>query len=239
MPEIGSRIKFLRVSQGLTQDELADRIGVKKAHVSNWENDKNQPSKENLDSLAIALGVSVKDLYEKNITSVQETETQGYSVKPKPNAERIDLEWIDVPIVEVKARAGYLRGYNDPEYMESLPKTMVRKDFERGGNFIAFRIEGDSMDDGTSRSVLDNDVILGREVARHHWASKLFYKKYWFIIVSDNDGIVLKEITDHDVENGIITCHSINNVYEDFKMNLSEVKQIFNFIRIVERKPKI
>ena len=38
MKEIGSLIKKARKQQGLTQDQLGERIGVKKAQVSRMEN---------------------------------------------------------------------------------------------------------------------------------------------------------------------------------------------------------
>ena len=43
-PDYGARIKRLRVALGLTQQALADRIGVSFATVNRWENDQTKPS---------------------------------------------------------------------------------------------------------------------------------------------------------------------------------------------------
>lgn len=43
-----NRLKFLRQSKGLTQVQLAEKLGVKKQSVSNWENDNIMPSVEML-----------------------------------------------------------------------------------------------------------------------------------------------------------------------------------------------
>ena len=59
---IGSNIKKLRTSQGLTQDQLAERLFVTRQTVSNWERGASQPDLEQLEAIAAALGVEVMDL---------------------------------------------------------------------------------------------------------------------------------------------------------------------------------
>lgn len=52
------RLRELRISQGISQVELAKKLGVTKQSVSNWENDNIQPSIEMLIKIAVCLGVS-------------------------------------------------------------------------------------------------------------------------------------------------------------------------------------
>lgn len=61
--DLGANIKTIRKLRNLSQEELGVKIGVKKQHVSGWENNKYQPSKENLDKLATSLGVKSSDFY--------------------------------------------------------------------------------------------------------------------------------------------------------------------------------
>ena len=56
---IGSNIKKLRTGQGLTQDQLAERLFVTRQTVSNWERGASQPDLEQLEAIAAALGVEV------------------------------------------------------------------------------------------------------------------------------------------------------------------------------------
>ncbi len=53
-----SRLKSLRQSSGLSQVELAGRLGVKKQSISNWENDNIMPSVDMLEKIADCFGVS-------------------------------------------------------------------------------------------------------------------------------------------------------------------------------------
>lgn len=59
---IGQRIKAARLSAGMTQQELADKLGISFVGVSQWENDKRNPKRETLDKIAKVLGVRRRDL---------------------------------------------------------------------------------------------------------------------------------------------------------------------------------
>lgn len=48
-----------------------------------------------------------------------------------------------------------------------------------------------------------------------------------------------KKIVDHDVEHGIITCHSLNDMFRDYKVNLDEVAELYNLIKIVDRSARL
>lgn len=59
----GSRIKYLRRSKGLTQQQLADAIGVTKGLVSQWENNQiGSIGHENWMALLEVLGASAEFL---------------------------------------------------------------------------------------------------------------------------------------------------------------------------------
>lgn len=139
---------------------------------------------------------------------------------------------INVPLVNQYAYAGYLNGFQTETYMETLPTIPFIADHEALGNYIAFEVKGDSMNDGTEESYLEGDRLLCREIQPHLWAnSKLHIKKWDFVIVHE-DGILIKRIIDHDTDNHTITVHSLNDMYPDRVLSLSEVKQIFNVIEL-------
>ena len=54
----GTRIKYLRQSRELNQVQLADKLGVKKQSISNWENDNIMPSIDMLIKIADFFHVS-------------------------------------------------------------------------------------------------------------------------------------------------------------------------------------
>lgn len=59
---IGSNIKKLRVQQGLTQKNLADKLFVSAQAVSRWENNEVEPSVNTIIELAKIFGVSTDEI---------------------------------------------------------------------------------------------------------------------------------------------------------------------------------
>ena len=55
---IGSRIRYYREELGLSQKELAEKIGVSNGRVSNWEQGLNRPDADLLANICLALNVS-------------------------------------------------------------------------------------------------------------------------------------------------------------------------------------
>lgn len=60
---IGDNIRAARKIQGLTQKELATRLGISPAGIAQWENGLRNPKHENVKKIADALGVNVTVLY--------------------------------------------------------------------------------------------------------------------------------------------------------------------------------
>ena len=56
------KIKAMRIKRGLTQKQLADRLGVKQQNVSDWERGERSPSVKNLKKLAEVLNCQIDDL---------------------------------------------------------------------------------------------------------------------------------------------------------------------------------
>lgn len=139
---------------------------------------------------------------------------------------------LHVPLVSQYAQAGYLCGYADASYMATLPTIPYIIDHEAQGHYVAFEVRGDSMNDGTEEAIIEGDRLLCREIMPHLWSdSKLHIRKWDFVIVH-SEGILVKRIIDHDVTNHKITVHSLNPMYKDKILDLSEVRQIFNVVEL-------
>ena len=57
--EIGSKIRELRILNGLTQEELADRSELSKGFISQVENDLTSPSISTLEDILQCLGMPI------------------------------------------------------------------------------------------------------------------------------------------------------------------------------------
>ena len=62
--ELGKKIRQLRYKAGLTQEQLADKLGVGPQSVSKWENAASMPDITALPLIAETFGVSIDDLFD-------------------------------------------------------------------------------------------------------------------------------------------------------------------------------
>lgn len=121
---------------------------------------------------------------------------------------------------------------------EDCDKKLFEVDDVHHGHYYAFRVEGNSMDDGTYDGFRAGDIVLVRELPRDEWAPQLRISKwpYWVIVWGNN--VRLKQIISQDTEAGTITLHSLNPSpeYTDFTLSLSGISRMFNVIQV---QPKI
>lgn len=206
--ELSELIKIIKFKENLTQTDIAKRIGVSKQYLSDTINERYPFSTE-----------LRQKLYEQ-FTYLTPQEAVPYTPTRRAG----------VPLISQYAYAGYLGGYADREYLEQLPVIEFTPDREMTGNYLAFEVKGDSMDDGSKESYVEGEIVICREVEREFWRdSRLFINKRDFVIVH-KDGILIKRITEHDLDRHTITIHSLNPMYQDRVVDLAEVMQIFSIV---------
>ena len=63
--EIGKKIRELRILNGLTQEELADRSELSKGFISQLENDVTSPSISTLEDILQCLGMTISEFFSR------------------------------------------------------------------------------------------------------------------------------------------------------------------------------
>lgn len=218
----GVKLKELRSKYNLSQEELSRFLGISVQTVQKWEQTNKIPKSR---QLTISLFFKSFD----RADSFKEPSSE-YNKEAK---KLEDLNIMMVPFISHRAHAGFSGGYGDPEYIETLPTVPWEVEREHKGNYFTYEVYGDSMisDKDPRESYYEYDELLVRELPRHHWYNKLHYKQYDFVIAHKENGTYLKRIIDHDLENGTITCHSLNSLYDDFVLHLSDVQGLFNVVK--------
>jgi len=69
---IGARIRKIRRDKELSQEYVAEKIGVTTAYISKIENEKSDPDSELIKKFALVLGVTVADLFGEETKTVNE-----------------------------------------------------------------------------------------------------------------------------------------------------------------------
>jgi transcriptional regulator with XRE-family HTH domain len=74
--EFGEKVKAVRTKAGLTQEQFAQRLGVTRQAVSNWENGRNLPDIEVVIAMSRTFGVSLDELILGGEDMAQENDTR-------------------------------------------------------------------------------------------------------------------------------------------------------------------
>ncbi len=64
--QIGNKLKELRISEGLTQQELSVKLGISRVNYTRYETDKVRPDYETLIKLADFYNVSLDEIFDRN-----------------------------------------------------------------------------------------------------------------------------------------------------------------------------
>ncbi len=160
-------LKYLRKRMGKTQDALSSDVNIGRTTIANYESGVSEPNLETLSTFAKYFDISVDNILSTNLEKdgVSPLKGQGFDAKvvalhsPNlgvPQVITVDSSGQDnILYVPVKARAGYLLGYGDPEYMETLPT--FRLPGLNNATFRMFEVEGVSM----APNILQGDRIIG------------------------------------------------------------------------------
>lgn len=262
--ELSSALKFAREFRKFTLQNLADKVGVSKQAISQFEKGSSKPKPEVLEKLKQALdfdelvnakvpltfSLDSSSIELKGIETVVNTKSLGSINYPLDPADTPFIDLGDgqyvmvVPLVNEYAYAGYLAGFKDHEYIEELPKHTIIVNKQHRGNYQSFEVLGDSMENWESEemareSIPNGSIVTGRNIPKHYWTSKLHTHRYKDYVIVSKDGILTKRVSNHDVTNGIITLHSLNpnkELYPDREMHLQDVFQIFNVVNVSQTR---
>lgn len=142
--------------------------------------------------------------------------TPAVIVTSEKGMERI----IDVP---ARAQAGYLVGYSDPEYVETLPTWSVPG--LKGGTYRSFEVIGPSM----APTLKSGDRVVGR------WVENFdnIVENHVHVVVT-KDGIVVKRVQNRIKERGKIVLKSDTithrKEYPTYQINPEDVREIWYVI---------
>ncbi|SFC60821.1 DNA-binding transcriptional regulator, XRE-family HTH domain [Parapedobacter composti] len=217
MPNIANNLKYLRKKKGLTQQQFADEMGIKRASVGAYEEERAEPKYELLKKIASFYGLTMDEL-------VNEAINDKWKPAPKSDASNVRVLSItvdegdreNIEMVPVKASAGYLNGYADPEYIAELPKFSLP--IFRQGTYRAFEIQGDSM-----LPLQPGSIVIAEYV--DNWNEVKPGQTY--VVISRTDGVVYKRIAFKYKEDKGLKLVSDNKSYEPYWVAAADILEIW------------
>ena len=219
MKIIAKNIKHLRSLKKLSQEGLAEELHITRSRIGSYEENRSSPTIEVLIKLSDYFRIPIDILLRNDLTkskdaSFIEIGNQRVLFPITVDTENEDL----IEVVPIKASAGYLSGYDDPEYIEQLQK--IKLPFLPTGKHRAFPIKGDSM-----LPMKDGSFVIGRFVEDR---SEIKTGRT-YVLVTLNDGMVYKRIMNNIDYNNSLLLMSDNKKYNEYSVPINEVLEIWEF----------
>lgn len=239
------RIRGLAKEMGLSLSEFAKKIGTHQSSLSRSLAEGNNVGDAMLNKISIAFDINKAWLLTGEGEKLNEKKKEDVLARLGANWDKGDREnfvsevteiplseFREVEFVDLHASAGPL-GVSNIDFLPDTKRRLISKEYENG-NYLVVRVDGDSMNDGTPRSLYDGDEVLIREKTNERWY-EMPIRKTLFVICS-RDGNVLKQIGEINFQEGYIVCHSFNPSYKDYRITFEDIIQVFVVLHVVYRK---
>jgi transcriptional regulator with XRE-family HTH domain len=220
MALVNRNLKFLRVQQGFTQKQLAEKLGLKQAAVGAYEEERSTPPVTCLVEISKIFNVSLDTLINRDLSQLPQKE---WKAKVAPRGKEVLAITVDqhnkenVELVLQKASAGYLSGYQDPEYVKDLPKISLPV-LPKNRTYRAFEIQGDSMLPVQPGSIIFGEYLEDPGSVKN---GKLY------VLVTRQDGIVFKRAFNFSDQEGKFLLVSDNRSYQPYAVDAEDILEIW------------
>jgi len=213
----------------MSQDELAANLGITRAKLNSHENGVSRnPPLEDLIQIADFFRIAVDTLLKTDLSKIGELKLReleaGNDIYISGGRIRVlsitvnqqDRE--NIEYVPIKAKAGYLAGFNDPEFVAQLPKFSLPH-LPTNRTYRMFPTEGDSM-----LPIPENCLVIGEYVA--DWAT---LKNTPAIVIMKSEQTFLFKMVSLVPANQALLLHSLNPAYKDREVWVGDVLEVWKY----------
>ena len=218
MSVANQNMKYLRKLRGWTQEEFAQKLGIKRSLLGAYEEERADPRIDVLEIVCNMFKLTLDDVLRKDLSN-----NKG-NYLARRRAMKMASDRPEIAFVPMKAAAGYLNGYGDPEFIDELNTFTLP--MLTGGNYRAFEIIGDSMLPTPSGSVIVGEKVDDLESLKNNTAC---------ILVSKNEGIVYKRVQKNGRQKNKLTLIRDNPTYHPYTVNAEEVVEMWQAQMVISK----
>lgn len=226
-------IKEIRQLYNLTQEEFATALGITRELVNKMEKGKCRVSK------ATALLIEKFKADRKSEDFSQDVTVLGNAASdPEPvtipyyvqrQEQKIKEEAFMVPLVGIKAQAGYIKGYEQVDFIDTLEKYSLPPGVVKGGaQWSYFEVEGDSMEPTFS----DGDVLLTSMIHTEDWHDIKDFNVYVILTV---DSLIVKRVFKKSKYEWVLISDN-EELYAQRILPVANIKEVWTFRRHIKAK---
>lgn len=230
------KLMELRELSGLTQGEFAQKIGLTRELVNKMESGKAKISKRTAERVKSFLEQHQLPDFSQDVNISKTNSPSGKKPSQAYLLHRRDQKNEDtlymVPLIGIKAQAGYIKGHEQVDYVEQLEKYSLPPGVNPAGAIWRyFEIDGDSMEPTLGAG----DVVLATMVPAEDWGD---IRNFYVYVLLTNDRLLIKRIYKKSNTEWILISDN-EEAYPQVNINVSDVKQIWLFRRQIRSRAPV
>lgn len=218
MNYLTKNIRYLRKLRKLTQQQFADQLQIKRSLVGAYEEGRAIPKIAVMQQICRYFTISIEELinFDLEKTGIRKLKVLEKQLQVLPVVvDNTNHELI--PIVPVKASAGYLNGFSDPEFIGQLPLfSMPVPELSAERTYRVFQITGDSMLPVVSGAYIFCEFVVGVTDLKNGQT---------YILVTKDEGLVYKRVYLSDGNNLLLV--SDNKAFVPYSVSAESILEIW------------
>lgn len=214
----GQNLKYLRKLKGLTQEEFAMKLQIKRSLLGAYEEERAEPRLDVLEIVSDEFGISLDDLLRSDLTG------SDSNYLSKRRQQKMGGGTNQIHFVPMKAAAGYLAGYADEEFIDELNTFTLP--MMGSGQFRAFEIIGDSMLPTPSGSIIVGQKAECLDEIKANTPC---------IVVSRSEGIVYKRVSRTAKDKSRVTLTSDNPAYQPYDVQAGDILELWQAQMVITK----
>lgn len=214
---LSENMRYLRHQLKVSQQKVADGLLITRGRYAKYEDGAAEPPLELLIKIARFFHISIDlllsvDLRKIALKEIMELPDNRILLPIKVDAAGENK----IEIIPHKASMGYLHGYSDPDYIESLQT--ISLPFLSSGKYRAFPVSGDSMPPHKNDS-----YIIGKYIDD----AGTLKKGKGYIFITRNEGMTYKKI--NTIERDFLVVQADNEIYESYSIFWEDILEIWEY----------
>ncbi|MEI6947221.1 S24 family peptidase [Paraflavisolibacter sp. H34] len=229
-------LKEIRQLYNLTQEEFAQSLGITRELINKMEKGKcpvsrqtslllqkfleERRQREEFSHEATLIGQAAADPAASVPYHLQRREQKNEAAPPM------------APLVGIKAQAGYIKGFEQVDFLDSLEKFSLPPGVKAGGaQWSYFEVEGDSMEPTFS----DGDILLASMVHAEDWQE---IKNFYVYVILTADRLMVKRVYRKSPEEWVLISDN-DEVYPQKLLPVHQVREVWVFRRHIKAKAPV
>lgn len=223
-----SNLRHLRRVHNLTQEALANNLGVSLKKIGSYEEERATPKLEPLIEIANFFSISLEEFINQDLSieivtkhTPELPELKKYAAAKRLRILSITLDRNEneyIELVRLDSEEDYIKGYSDIDFVAGLPKCQLPA-LPLNHTYRAFEISDSFLAAPT------NSIVVGEFIA--DWNELKDNEPC--IIVSENTGIVFRKIKNRITQNDTLLLEDTNGLFSSYSISVEDIEEIWRF----------